>query len=293
MPNVGAQDVIPGSTEYAAKLQVAAAMDDYTHLLDDSRPARAPKPKPEMSELAKELVARTKETFFAYVNRTDRSKQTTLGPSQIGTPCDRRLAMHLMGCKPVNPGGDSWASFLGTCGHAGVADMFDWANAGTGRYVTEMPLTFQSELVPKGTGDLLDRMLKVFVDHKMMGSFSLNKLKSEGPSETYRVQLHTYAMGAEDQGEEIEHVALIAWPRQNGTLQSMYAWTEPYDRGIAERALARVERIRERLDELGGPDGCPASEVPAQFPIADDCTFCSFYKPNAKSLEFGGCNGKD
>src|SRR5690606_22850826 len=71
----------------------------------------------ELSPDARDLATRIKETFYAYSNRKtkdNRSAQTTLGPSEIGTPCDRRLALTVMGAAPVNPGGDGWAAFVGT-----------------------------------------------------------------------------------------------------------------------------------------------------------------------------------
>lgn len=248
-------------------------------------------PAQPMTPFAAEIAARVKETFYAYTSRMDRNAQKTLGPSEIGTPCDRRLVMHLLGCDPVNPGTDNWASFVGTCIHVGLGEMFNWANANTGRYAVEMPLNLPSVQVPKGTGDLLDRVLCMFIDHKAMGSWSLNKLMSEGPNPTYRVQLHTYGMGAEDLGEQIEHVALIAWPRERSTLRNLYVWTEPYDRRIAEEALKRVDDLQHIANKVS--PGWSPLDIAASFDIADDCKFCPYHMPNSKSLQrSGGCNGK-
>jgi hypothetical protein len=89
-----------------------------------------------MSPLGEKLAAGLKELFYSYVNRKqsdNRSAQLTVGPSEVGTPCDRRLALSLMRKDPVNPGGDGWAAFVGTCVHAGLADMFVWAGKHTGR----------------------------------------------------------------------------------------------------------------------------------------------------------------
>lgn len=154
-----------------------------------------------MTDRGREIAARLKETFHAYSNRLERNTQTTLGPSEIGTPCDRRIALSLLRVPPVNPGGDGWASFIGTCVHGGLARMFTWADAGTGRYAVEAPLSFPNAYVPKGTGDLLDRVLLMFLDHKLMGRWSLDKLSTRGPIPTYRVQVHTYAYGARLKGK--------------------------------------------------------------------------------------------
>ncbi|MGW6255465.1 hypothetical protein [Streptomyces sp. NPDC055085] len=256
-----------------------------------------------MNLLGEQIAARFKETFFSYNNRRaadNRSAQTTLGPSEIGTECDRRLAMTLMGLPAVNPGGDAWASFVGTQIHRGAADMFEWANAGTGRYASEMPLTLPSALVPHGTGDLLDRTLCVFEDFKAMGSWSRNKLKTEGPSATYRVQLHTYGYGATLRGEKVEYVAIVALPRDESSLDDLYVWVEPYDPKVAIDALARVDDIAAKVEALETERATWAGldinahhlAIAAEFGTADACRYCPFHKPGARSLlADGGCPG--
>ncbi|WP_340376460.1 hypothetical protein U5640_15935 [Streptomyces sp. SS7] len=251
-----------------------------------------------MTDLGREIAARIKETFYAYSSRLDRNQQAQMGPSEIGTPCERRIAMSLLRIPPTNPGGDGWASFVGTCVHDGLARMFVWAGSNTGRYAVEVPLKFPSAYVPKGTGDLLDRTLCLFADHKLMGRWSLDKLTTKGPSPTYRVQVHTYAYGARLKGEKVDHVAIIGWPREAGTLDDLYVWSEPYDPTVAMGALKRVERIAaevKRLSEPMHPDGQWSAgrpmEVAREFPIADDCRFCPFHAPGDSEGE-RGCNGK-
>ncbi|MFF8831289.1 hypothetical protein [Streptomyces sp. NPDC015131] len=315
--------VIPGATEYAEQLGgvAAAQYEAYRTSVNSAalsaaaervrfaQPASWDEPvlfsqptggKPAarpMTDLGKEVTARLKEMFHGYTNRQERSQQATLGPSEIGSPCDRRLAMSLMRMPRVNPGGDNWASFVGTCIHAGLADMLTWADAGSGRYAVETPLIFPSELVPRGTGDLLDRVLLMFLDHKAMGRWSRDKLKAHGPSQTYRVQVHTYAYGARLRGEQVDHVAIVGWPRDEASLDDLYTWTEPYNPKIALDAFARVERIAERVQDeqcvpavLGEPTDFAA--VSAAFPVAPDCRWCPFHLPGAKDLSGGGCNGR-
>lgn len=254
------------------------------------------KPKP-MGDLAKELSVRIKETFYAYDNRKtkdNRSAQTTLGPSEIGTPCDRRLAMALMGVPAVNEGGDGWAAFVGTCGHVGMGEMFTFADAGTGRYAVELPVRTGSDLVPRGTTDLLDRRDGTIVDWKFMGAYSLKKFKLEGPSDTYRVQAHVYGYAATCGGEKVRNVAIVGLPRAGASLDDMHVWTEKYDPKVAEAALDRVERIAEKVAEIRRPDGLgstPSEMATAQtFPVADDCRYCPFYLKSDKEMR-RGCPG--
>jgi len=252
-----------------------------------------PKVKAEMSPKGAEIAARLREIFYSYDNRKtsdNRSAQVTIGPSEIGTPCDRRLGLSLMRTPATNPGGDGWAAFVGTCLHDGLEKMFQWSDAGTGRFVTEMPLTFGSTYVPRGTGDLLDRTLMMFLDHKAMGQYSRRRLRDKGPSETYRVQVHTYAYGAVLEGEKVKHVAIVAWPRDGSSLDELWVWTEPYDKTIAENALKRVDKLAGSLPLTGTwPEKLAAAR---SLPVADpyECRFCPFLLKGDGDMK-KGCPG--
>lgn len=243
-----------------------------------------------MDQKSLEIASQMKEIFFAYSNRMDRSVQETLGPSEIGTPCDRRLAMSVMHVPPVNPGMDGWASFVGTCIHAGLAEMFQWADANTGRFAVEVPLTFPSEVVPKGTSDLLDRVVCMVDDHKAMGRFSLDKLRTEGIKPLYRVQLNVYGYGQRLKGERVTHIALIAWPREQASLADLYVVVEPYDPEIAQGAIRRAEQIAVQTGVLKR-QGLTQLEAAKTFEVADDCTFCPFFAKHDPQME-RGCNGR-
>jgi hypothetical protein len=261
---------------------------------------------PEMTPRAQELAARIRETFYAYTNRLERSQQTTLGPSEAGTPCDRRLALHMLGMQPVNPGGDNWASFKGTCIHAGLADMFTWADAGTGRYAVEVPLALPSAIVPHGTADLLDRTLLLLEDQKVMGQWSLDKLRRVGPNPTYFTQVHLYAYAARRRGERVERVAIVAWPIESSRLDDLWVWESEYDPTVAPKALERVERIAaevRRCEDQHDGDGRDAPlagsaghqahllRIARQFKPTNDCRFCPYSAPDDAEGAFG-CNGK-
>lgn len=294
------EDAVAGPFHLAPLLGDGTILQPFSHI---SQPFPVP-PKVRlneaMSDRGKEIANRLRETFYAYTNRNakgNRSAQKTLGPSEVGSPCDRQIAMKLMGIPPTNPQ-EGWAPFVGTAVHRELAEMFEWANgggAGSGRYVTEMRVQFPSTLVPYGTLDLLDRVLYMIDDHKLMGRYSLNKLIQEGPSETYRIQLQIYGLGATLAGEKVKEVALIAWPRQESSLDKLYVHVEPFDRKVAEAALARVERIAASVQEIRRPDGLgdtPSVMSAAQvFEVGDDCKWCPFHLKNDKNFS-RGCPGK-
>lgn len=251
--------------------------------------------KEALTDDARERVTRFKEIFFSYGNRRssdNRSAQTTLGPSEIGHECDRRLAMSLLGVEPVNPGGDGWAAWLGTQGHRGLEEIFTWASANTGRFATELRLKFDSRYVPKGTTDILDRQTGEVGDFKFMGEYPLKKLIQNGPPPHYRVQLQVYALGVEAMGEKVRSVALYGLPRAGSSLDGMYVWTAPYDRKEARAALDRVDRIAQQAEARTGP-GTPRSplEVARSFEVVADCRFCPFYLKGDKEMN-RGCPGK-
>lgn len=248
-----------------------------------------------MGGAAAELATMIKETFYSFSNRktTDnRTAQTTLGPSEVGTPCDRRLAMELMAVPYVNPGGDGWAAWVGTQMHDGMAKIYEFANAGTGRYRIEFRVKTPSPWVPGGTSDLFDRRIHSIIDWKMMGAYSLKKFKLEGPSETYEVQAHVYGLGAENDGEKVKQVAIVGLPRAGSSLDEMHVWTAPYDRNRALAALARVDRIAAkvgtfRLDLAGNR---PIARLGLNFDVANDCRYCPFFRKNDTDMEMG-CPG--
>jgi len=248
-----------------------------------------------LTDHAAALAQRVKETFYAYSNRRtsdNRSAQTTLGPSEIGTTCDRRLAMALLGSVPVNPGGDGWAAFVGTSTHVGMAEVYEWANASTGRYAVEIPLTFGSVVVPKGTSDLLDRREGEIIDWKVMGAYSLKKFKAEGPSETYRIQGHVYGYGATLQGEKVRRISIVGLPRAGSSLDEMHVWSEKFDKKVALAAIARVEALDVQVQKAKQYDTENLMDIAREIPTGDayECRFCPFFLKGDKEM-LKGCPG--
>lgn len=284
------EPAVVGPFHLAPLLGDGTILQPFSHILQPT-PYEGPVKVLPLEGLARDLATKIKETFYAYSNRKtndNRGAQTTLGPSEIGTPCDRRLAMALMNVPAVNAGGDGWASFVGTCGHTGMAEIYTFADAGSGRYAVELPVFLGIPTVPRGTTDLLDRRDGTVVDWKFMGSYSLKKFKAEGPSDTYRTQAHVYGYGAKRAGEKVKNVAVVGLPRAGSSLDEMHVWTEPYDEKLAKDALARVEKIHQEVYVQGAK---PQMQVAATFPAGDDCRYCPFHLKGDKEM-VRGCPGK-
>ena len=81
------------------------------------------------------------DAIRAAIRAHPRSAQTRIGPSEIGTPCQRRLGYRVAGVRPVQAGGDGWRPTVGTAVHSWLEAAFSdprLADAeGEARWVTE------------------------------------------------------------------------------------------------------------------------------------------------------------
>ena len=222
----------------------------------------------------------------AYESQTDRSMQRALGPSEIGDPCVRKLAHKLAGTRVHNPDGDPWKRFMGTAGHARLADVYEWdaRRSHTPAWLAERRVTVGDSGL-SGTADLFAD--GTVIDHKIVGSGPQRKYRTLGPGDQYRKQVHLYGRGFERDGHEVRRVAIAFWLR-DGALRDLYVWSEPYDRAVADAALHRVDQITEMV-RVGAFDVHP--ERFALLPSAPGwlCKWCPFYSP--RSTDPTACPG--
>lgn len=224
-----------------------------------------------------------------------RSLQTDIGPSEVGTPCTRKLGHKLAGT-PERSLPPNWKATIGTGVHLWLEEAFDranlvWAaangNQGVERWLTETRFTVGHHLdgTPlEGSCDLFDRLTRTVVDHKTVGPTQLKKYRASGAGNQYRTQAHLYGAGWVARGEAVEHVAIAFLPR-NGDLDEAVWWTEPWDPQVAAQALQRLHGVEAALAMLG-----PAAAL-AQLPMQDDyCSSCPFFRPGSTDPETG-CPG--
>lgn len=221
-------------------------------------------------------------------NNAPRSLQTTLGPSEAGIPCDRRLAYKLTGWQQPNGGGDPLASVIGTGFHTWAAEAFTRPEL-DGRFLVEQHLTIAPPLIPGGSCDLYDTFYDRVLDWKVVGKSSYDKYRRQGPREQYRVQAHLYGLGWEIAGRSPREVGLVVVPRQSARLADIWVHVEPYDRNVAVNAIKRVGTVQQIVTALS------VREQPAMFGVipakpGHECVFCPYYRPG--STDFGeGCPG--
>jgi hypothetical protein len=116
-------------TVYGPDLQPAGTVSPFAALAG-AVPASAIAPPPaglvaEERDRAAEVARQLTGAVRAYSANRPRSLQRRIGPSEVGSPCTRRLGYKLAGVEPVNTsGGDPWASFVGTATHAELEQVF-------------------------------------------------------------------------------------------------------------------------------------------------------------------------
>lgn len=213
-----------------------------------------------------------------------RSKQTTIGPSEIGHPCQRRVAYRISQAAITWQDSDPWASIVGTAVHAWLASAFAAANL-----VMDEPRWLVEQRVHPTPGmpgncDLYDLHTDTVIDHKVVGTDTLSKAKKNGPSEQYRIQLHTYGLGWERLGRKPQNIAIAFWPR-SGFLSGMFLYREPYDSSIATAALERLTNISAAALTLDLEANTDLARLIPATP-GDECRYCPYRSCAAGD---GGC----
>lgn len=210
-----------------------------------------------------------------------RSLQKHLGPSEIGSGCDRQIAYKLANRPEVNETADPWFPVIGTAVHAWLADAIWWYNTEIGRadnprFLVENRVKVQSRASGYNTSghtDVYDMDFKRVIDWKIVGTTTMRKVtKEHGDPQQYVVQANTYGEGWVQAGYEVRELLICYLPRSN-FLNKMHISSLPFTPELAHKALARVGAI-EQLVNLGAK--------PETFPAADCTIWCPFYRPKVE-----------
>ena len=233
-------------------------------------------------EWAEQIALEYEDVMVTGIAGHERSAQKLIGPSEIGVPCDRALIAKLAqlpepsrgpACKPaavtaLQVQQEIWIS---NPGPKAMTTKEDWEveqKVAVGRIGPD---------TIKGSTDLY-RIIGAVLDHKFVGQTRLKKYRSKGPGPQYRIQAHTYGKGWEDEGFPVRIVMICFVPR-DGELSDSFYWWEPYDRSIAEQALARANNRYDLLAALG------YEQARDLFPLCDattnsDWEWCDWCKPH-------------
>jgi len=233
-----------------------------------------------VTNLAADLIG----TVVDAARYSPRSTQTSIGPSEIGHPCSRRLAYKLSGEHARWRDSDPWASIVGTAVHAWLASAFQAANL----VLDEPRWLVEQRVWPtpgiSGSCDLYDLHTDTVLDHKVVGTATMTKAKKDGPSQQYLVQSNVYGLGWQRLGRAPREVAIAYWPR-SGFLSGLYLHRGPYDAALAHTALDRLTNISAAALSLR------VDEHPERLALiptnpGDECRYCPYQSCAAGD---GGC----
>lgn len=258
------------------------------------------------SPLAEEMATEVRRIVRQASEYAPRSRQRRLGPSEIGSLCDRQVIGKLVGAERVNMITDPWPSVVGTAVHAWLADAFDldntmgeahWGGTGTSAGHKQWLTEHKVQPLPErlgghaGTADLYDVLRRTVWDHKCLGETSMNKVRRGAPPHHYVVQLGLYGMGYMRAGAPVERVGIIAYPRTGSSVDGIYVWETPFDARLAKTVLTSVGMLQER--KVFAQAIIEGHANMAQVPItpSDDCFFCPFYRYGQNS-DASGCSGR-
>lgn len=242
-------------------------MTDLAEYLSEALPPRDP--------IRTEMV----RIIRAKADSHPRHLQVELGPSEVGTPCMRKLAYGMMNVPRCNPEWDPLPSIMGIAGHNWMQEAFEWANEQLGRkrWLTETRVTIRPDLW--GSCDLFDVDTGTVIDYKFLGVTSF-VAKIKDPGITYRRQVQLYGRGFQKLGYDVKHVAIAIFPRA-GTLSKMQLKREAYSDAVVDDVLAKRDAVIQLCDDFKveiDPDRY--HWIPA---TPDQCVFCPQWSPNPRS----------
>jgi hypothetical protein len=217
-----------------------------------------------------------------------RSLQKALGPSEVGHPCERRLAYGTVAArkdtskpqeKGLNRFNDPLAAIIGTAMHTWLEEAVRLANEALGRvrWIPEQKVEIRPGL--SGTCDLYDLDTKSVLDWKVPGADRHKHYVAHGPGDVYEAQAHLYGAGYIRQyGLPVEKVGIIFLSRTGG-LRNTHLWRADYNQELVDSVLAKLDRVDghiERLNLLSNPTGFE------DLPISPnrDCSYCPWFSPN-------------
>lgn len=190
---------------------------------------------------ANEWMSRITELFL-----TERSYQTQIGISEVGSDCRKCVARKLAG-RPKKPDG-SWYPFIGTAVHQALEDGFvRWDD-----YKLEGRLDVHEYKTLKlgGSCDMFAYKAGVVNDWKVVGERALKEAASGKIKDQYRIQAMLYGLGWKKKGFDVTHVALTFLPRDTDLSNAQVVMLR-FDEQMALNALAELEILIDAAEIIG------------------------------------------
>lgn len=233
------------------------------------------------------LLGDLKGVVYRAARNAPRTLQETLGPSEVGHGCPRRLAYSL-GVRGATRSAhvpaddfDPWPRTVGVAGHDWLARQFEADNEALGRrrWLCEERVTAWDDVEGgEGTCDLYDYDTETVIDYKIPGKDSFDAQVADGPVPSYQIQPQIYAKGHRNAGRKVRNVAIWLIPK-SGLLRKSHLWFRPFDEAIAEHAHETVRTTTELVRSLDVANHPERFEL---IPInpGSACKFCAHLTAN-------------
>lgn len=197
----------------------------------------------------------------------DRSKQTQVGPSEIGG-CRRKVWYRLNAQPETNDNQSKLAAIMGTAIHAAIEEAITHLDPEGKDYLVETEVAYGDM---KAHVDLFIPSIGAVIDWKT----SKVKNLSYFPSNQQRWQVQVYGYLLSKSGYEVKTVNLVAIAR-DGDEKDIKVHSEPYDEASALEALQWLANVKVMTE-------APAPEKDESF-----CrSYCQYYDASGEM----GCVG--
>lgn len=200
-----------------------------------------------------------------------RSTQKALGPSNLSTPCARKIGYGLLDVPPVTQTGVNLAAWVGTNIHAGMELACAAENKRAKAKVWETEIRCQIPLKPPIPChvDAYHHPSHTVLDWKGVGPSALQKYRRQTP-DNYATQIDLYGLALVLSGYRVDRVGICYIPR-NGDLKDIHVTTWEW---TGERADAAIKRYEAIIAATGA-----GTAVLPLLPTASDCRFCQWWNP--------------
>lgn len=225
-------------------------------------------------------------------NASPRTQQVTLGCSEAGDECTRKIAYRMIGAKKIHTP-DPLKANMGTAFH-------HWLDQGMQAYQEELITSQQdwiteTEVWPakflKGHVDLYNRRTHLVLDWKTTSADILKEWVKLGMiPPKYLIQVMLYGKGMINAGYQVDRVGIIGINR-SGTFNDIVVLTQEYDEAVVQAALRRVWELGKHLRSV---DIEANPHLFADIPAAPSrlCGWCPMYRGGSKPADATGCPGE-
>lgn len=192
--------------------------------------------------------------------KSERDEQSMVGPSELGTACDYCLGLALTRAYPEHrpegvrmPGGFGLKAWQGTAVHEKLerdVPRVPWHGAVIDQENKVTIYSLKHYGLITGHVDLVwrrDNYLAV-VDFKTTDKAKLKGYRLNEVPDNYVFQLNLYGYGIEEMWcTAPKDIGIAFIPRDSNDPDDIWTCFAPYNRGVAELALARLEEVWEQV----------------------------------------------